>query len=48
MVIVEGISPALIGIATGTIAALASAKVMKSLTVRPGGSAVRVVTVRRS
>ena len=31
MVIVEGMSPTLVGIATGTIAALASARVMKSL-----------------
>src|SRR5262245_10548472 len=31
MVIVEGMSPVLVGIAAGTIAALASAKVMKSL-----------------
>jgi len=31
MVIVEGMSPTLIGIATGTIGALASAKILKSL-----------------
>jgi putative ABC transport system permease protein len=31
LVIVEGMSPTLVGIATGTIAALASARVMKSL-----------------
>jgi hypothetical protein len=30
-VIVEGISPALVGIAAGTIAAVASAKVMETL-----------------
>ena len=31
LVIVEGMSPALVGVAAGTIAALASAKVMRTL-----------------